>query len=84
MKGETLGRYGVWVKMVYFDFISCFFSFLFFKIWFLWGEAPGERGRERHSNRQEKERKQSFPFAHRPSYKTCTTSTRPVFDNLYY
>lgn len=68
---------------MYFDFIILFFCLF---IWFLWekwgGEAPGERG-ERRSGQQEKERKQSFLIARCKSYTTRTTSTRPVFDNLY-
>lgn len=65
-----------------------FFDFIFFLsfIWFLCGEgrveAPGERARWC-SGRQEKQRKQSFLIARCPSYTAHTTSTRPVFDNLY-
>lgn len=55
-------------------------------IWFLW-EKGGEGGswREESGVLAGRRRKESrlFLIARCPSYTTRTTSTRPVFDNLY-
>lgn len=68
--------------------LTMFYVFWFYYlsfILFLGGggrvQAPGERGGWC-SGQLEKERNHFF-IARCPSYTKCTTSTRPVFDNLY-